>query len=187
MSGKIWREGMKLIASTMRVKVKVARHCLPALGTIGALANAHCTRSGAGKRWTECGDRLLKDHRLPNMTSFIIKAHENRTLPDTWQQHPDCPFCRIVRGEAPAHKLYENDKVVALLGRLFPPESFWHTTHGVRDIQISYHYVLDILWSSQRHIYRVCPSCHPNTRLQPARRFPLSPELSQKVCYCVSQ
>ncbi|KZT73850.1 HIT-like protein [Daedalea quercina L-15889] len=49
------------------------------------------------------------------MTSFIIKAHENRPLPEAWKVDPDCPFCRIVRGEAPAFRLYENDLVAAFL------------------------------------------------------------------------
>lgn len=50
------------------------------------------------------------------MTSFIIKAHENRPLPEAWKVDSDCPFCRIVRGEAPAYRLYEDELVVAFLG-----------------------------------------------------------------------
>ncbi|OJT13633.1 hypothetical protein TRAPUB_9822 [Trametes pubescens] len=50
------------------------------------------------------------------MTSFIIKAHENRTLPPQWATDAGCVFCKIIRGEAPAYKLYENDRVVAILG-----------------------------------------------------------------------
>lgn len=50
------------------------------------------------------------------MTSFIIKAHENRPLPEAWKVDNDCPFCRIVRGEARAYRLYENELVVAFLG-----------------------------------------------------------------------
>ncbi|KAF7797440.1 hypothetical protein EIP86_008635 [Pleurotus ostreatoroseus] len=49
------------------------------------------------------------------MTSFMIKAHENRQLPEAWRQDPRCPFCRIVHGESPAFKVYENEKVVAFL------------------------------------------------------------------------
>ncbi|EPT05175.1 hypothetical protein FOMPIDRAFT_1111839 [Fomitopsis schrenkii] len=49
------------------------------------------------------------------MTSFIIKAHENRPLPEAWKVDSDCPFCRIVRGEAPAYRLYEDELVVAFL------------------------------------------------------------------------
>ncbi|KAI0826866.1 HIT-like protein [Trametes gibbosa] len=49
------------------------------------------------------------------MTSFIIKAHENRPLAPQWSVDPACIFCRIIRGEAHAHKLYETDRVVAIL------------------------------------------------------------------------
>ncbi|KAH9841499.1 HIT-like protein [Rhodofomes roseus] len=49
------------------------------------------------------------------MTSFIIKAHADRPVPEAWQADPDCPFCRIIRGEASAFRLYENDHVVAFL------------------------------------------------------------------------
>lgn len=50
------------------------------------------------------------------MTSFIIKAHEGRDVPASWQGHPECPFCRILQGDAPAFKVYEDDKVIAILG-----------------------------------------------------------------------
>ncbi|KAI0916997.1 hypothetical protein AcW2_007246 [Taiwanofungus camphoratus] len=49
------------------------------------------------------------------MTSFIIKAHEGRPVPSSWRSHPDCPFCRIIRGEAPAFRLFEDDRVIAIL------------------------------------------------------------------------
>ncbi|KAH9854765.1 HIT-like protein [Lenzites betulinus] len=49
------------------------------------------------------------------MTSFIIKAHENRPLHPQWSADPSCIFCAIIRGDAPAHKLYETDKVIAIL------------------------------------------------------------------------
>ncbi|KAI0785225.1 HIT-like protein [Abortiporus biennis] len=49
------------------------------------------------------------------MTSFIIKAHEGRELPSSWKEDPECIFCRIIRGDASAFKLYETDKVVAFL------------------------------------------------------------------------
>ncbi|KAI0632200.1 HIT-like protein [Trametes polyzona] len=51
------------------------------------------------------------------MSSFIIKAHENRPLPPEWQTDAGCVFCKIIRGEAPAYKLYETDRVVAILVR----------------------------------------------------------------------
>ena len=52
------------------------------------------------------------------MTSFVLKAHQNRVLPATWNTAPDCPFCRIVRAEAPSYTLYENDMILAILGCL---------------------------------------------------------------------
>lgn len=52
------------------------------------------------------------------MTSFIIKAHEGRPIPPTWVLDTDCAFCRVVKGELPTSKVYENDKVIAILGEL---------------------------------------------------------------------
>ncbi|OBZ71659.1 Protein hit [Grifola frondosa] len=52
------------------------------------------------------------------MTSFIIQAHEGRPLPQSWRVHPDCPFCRIIRGDAPAFRIYEDEKVIAILGTI---------------------------------------------------------------------
>ncbi|KAI0657348.1 HIT-like protein [Cubamyces menziesii] len=49
------------------------------------------------------------------MTSFIIKAHENRPLPLEWRTDPGCTFCRIVRGQAHAFKVYEDEKIIAIL------------------------------------------------------------------------
>lgn len=49
------------------------------------------------------------------MTSFIIQAHEARPIPSLWKDDADCPFCRIIRGDAPAVRVYENDKVIAIL------------------------------------------------------------------------
>ncbi|KAI8986079.1 HIT-like protein [Trametes punicea] len=49
------------------------------------------------------------------MTSFIIKAHENRPLPAEWKTDPGCAFCKIIRGEAPAYKVYETDRIIAIL------------------------------------------------------------------------
>lgn len=39
-----------------------------------------------------------------------------------WPSDPTCPFCRIVRGEAEAHLVYEDETTVAFLDRrpLFP-------------------------------------------------------------------
>ncbi|KAJ7505534.1 HIT-like protein [Mycena galericulata] len=48
------------------------------------------------------------------MTSFLIKAHESRP-PSSWGSDPDCAFCRIVSGDAPATRVFENDLVIAIL------------------------------------------------------------------------
>lgn len=52
------------------------------------------------------------------MTSFIIGAHTNRNIPTEWRDDADrnCPFCRIIAGEMPSTRLYEDDKVIAILG-----------------------------------------------------------------------
>jgi len=50
------------------------------------------------------------------MTSFIIKAHENRSLHPRWDLNPECTFCRIIKRELPASIVYENDQVIAFLG-----------------------------------------------------------------------
>lgn len=56
------------------------------------------------------------------MTSFIIKSHVDREPAPQWKSEMDsmtaCPFCRIAKSEAPAHKVYETDKVIAILGTL---------------------------------------------------------------------
>jgi len=49
------------------------------------------------------------------MTSFIIQAHEARSIPSVWKDDANCPFCLIIRGESPAVRVYENDKVIAIL------------------------------------------------------------------------
>ncbi|KAL1742032.1 HIT-like domain-containing protein [Schizophyllum fasciatum] len=60
------------------------------------------------------------------MTSFIIKAHLNRRIHPDWlkdgaqvkmldDDSATCTFCRIVRGELPARKVFENEHVVAFL------------------------------------------------------------------------
>ncbi|KAG1886626.1 HIT-like protein [Suillus subluteus] len=51
------------------------------------------------------------------MTSFIIGAHKNRSIPTEWRDDADrnCPFCRIIAGEMPSTCLYEDDKVIAIL------------------------------------------------------------------------
>lgn len=54
------------------------------------------------------------------MTSFIIKAHEGRSPPEAWKTDPDCAFCRILKGQAPAFKVFENELVIAILGTVVP-------------------------------------------------------------------
>ncbi|TDL17707.1 HIT-like protein [Rickenella mellea] len=49
------------------------------------------------------------------MTSFIIEEQVGRHIPATWKTDPECPFCRIIQGKDEAHKIYENDKVIAIL------------------------------------------------------------------------
>jgi len=49
------------------------------------------------------------------MTSFIIDVHRHRLMHPSWKLAQDCSFCRIIRGELPAHRVFENDKVVAIL------------------------------------------------------------------------
>ncbi|KAG2129191.1 HIT-like protein [Suillus bovinus] len=51
------------------------------------------------------------------MTSFLIGAHTNRSIPTEWKDDADrdCPFCRIIAGEMPSTRLYEDDKVIAIL------------------------------------------------------------------------
>ncbi len=52
------------------------------------------------------------------MTSFIIKAQANRPVPEFWRADKECVFCRIIRGAAHAHRVYEDNHVVAFLGEL---------------------------------------------------------------------
>ncbi|OJA14313.1 hypothetical protein AZE42_01571 [Rhizopogon vesiculosus] len=51
------------------------------------------------------------------MTSFIIGAHTNRKTPTEWKDDTDhdCSFCRIIAGELPSTRVYEDDKVIAIL------------------------------------------------------------------------
>ena len=51
------------------------------------------------------------------MTSFMIDAHIDRKVPEEWQKDEDCVFCRIVDRELPASIVFENEKVIAILGR----------------------------------------------------------------------
>ncbi|KAI0061656.1 HIT-like protein [Artomyces pyxidatus] len=49
------------------------------------------------------------------MTSFIIKAHERRPVPEFWRSDKGCAFCQIILRAAPAYRIYEDDLVVAFL------------------------------------------------------------------------
>jgi hypothetical protein len=51
------------------------------------------------------------------MTSFIVEAHVDRHIHPEWADNPQCAFCLILRKELPAHILYEDDRVIAILGR----------------------------------------------------------------------
>jgi len=50
------------------------------------------------------------------MTSFIVEAHVDRYIHPEWADNPECAFCLILRNELPAYTLYEDDKVIAVLG-----------------------------------------------------------------------
>jgi diadenosine tetraphosphate (Ap4A) HIT family hydrolase len=68
------------------------------------------------------------------MTSFIIDAQKNRSVHSSWKQDPDCPFCRIVRGELPAYRVFENEEVVAILGFFRPHSLMISHAYGFSDI-----------------------------------------------------
>jgi len=51
------------------------------------------------------------------MTSFIVEAHVDRHIHPEWADNPECAFCLILRNELSAHILYEDEKVVVILGR----------------------------------------------------------------------
>ncbi|KAH7926448.1 HIT-like protein [Leucogyrophana mollusca] len=49
------------------------------------------------------------------MTSFIIKAHSDRKVPSSWKEDTECAFCRIISNDLPSTRVFENDKVIAIL------------------------------------------------------------------------
>ncbi|KAI9443237.1 HIT-like protein [Lactarius indigo] len=49
------------------------------------------------------------------MTSFIIKAQASRPVPEFWRKDSECAFCQIIRHEARAFRVYEDDQVIAFL------------------------------------------------------------------------
>lgn len=56
--------------------------------------------------------------RASEMTSFIISAHLDRFSAPSWEHNADCPFCRIIKGELDAFRVYEDANVIAILGAL---------------------------------------------------------------------
>ncbi|KAH7885103.1 HIT-like protein [Phlebopus sp. FC_14] len=48
------------------------------------------------------------------MTSFMIGEHVGRQLHEDWKD-TRCTFCRIVADELPSTRVYENEKVIAIL------------------------------------------------------------------------
>ncbi|KAI0004496.1 HIT-like domain-containing protein [Russula compacta] len=50
------------------------------------------------------------------MTSFIIKTQACRPVPEFWRKDRECAFCQIIRGAAHAHRIYEDNHVIAFLG-----------------------------------------------------------------------
>lgn len=50
------------------------------------------------------------------MTSFIVEAHVDRPVHPEWADNPDCVFCQILGNKLPSYTLYEDDKVIAVLG-----------------------------------------------------------------------
>ena len=51
-----------------------------------------------------------------SMSSFIIQSHVGHKVPLAWTRNDTCPFCLIISGELPAQKVYETEKVIAILG-----------------------------------------------------------------------
>ncbi|KAJ7597513.1 HIT-like protein [Mycena floridula] len=48
------------------------------------------------------------------MTSFIIKSHLERVASGQWKSS-DCAFCAIIQDDSPAFRVYENERVLAIL------------------------------------------------------------------------
>ena len=54
------------------------------------------------------------------MTSYIIDSHKTRKMGGEWKPDPPfCAFCRIIKDGAKAYKVYENEGVIAILGKSF--------------------------------------------------------------------
>jgi hypothetical protein len=50
------------------------------------------------------------------MTSFIVEAHVGRVVRPEWAGDPQCAFCSILQKKLPAYILYEDEKVISILG-----------------------------------------------------------------------
>lgn len=96
------------------------------------------------------------------MTSFIINAHEGRSIHSSWRQDNTCAFCKIIRGELSAFKLYEDDKVIAILGEPILVMSFVTTQSHFDVVQISCLFGMDTHLSFQKHTLQGSLSCHLN-------------------------
>jgi len=57
------------------------------------------------------------------MTSFQISQFDGRKPDPDWELVDDCPFCKIIEGKASSHRLYEDEYVVAILGKSAPSPS----------------------------------------------------------------
>lgn len=51
------------------------------------------------------------------MTSFIVEAHVDRVMHPEWVGDSQCVFCLILQKKIPAYILYEDEKVISILGR----------------------------------------------------------------------
>lgn len=47
----------------------------------------------------------------------MVEAHFDRHIHPEWADNPECAFCLILRNQLPAYTLYEDEKVIAILGR----------------------------------------------------------------------
>jgi hypothetical protein len=53
------------------------------------------------------------------MTSFIINAQASRAaaVPELWRQDRECAFCQIIYRAAHAYRIYEDNLLIAFLGK----------------------------------------------------------------------
>lgn len=61
--------------------------------------------------------KYYSTRQCPNsMTSFILKEQENR--PHVWDQTEECVFCKIIEKQKDSCVVYEDEKIIAFLGKL---------------------------------------------------------------------